>query len=127
MGLRKVFAVSIISGISLGFSYQITGELMGGTIGFVILNWFSQNLDSSIQVLVIIISLVISIVSIYGMSIFIRQVYEQRFFGIITASLGFSGSFLSLAGSQVSLHLSILGIGILAIGFILASKVNKKK
>ena len=93
MGLRKVFAVSIISGISLGFSYQITGELMGGTIGFVILNWFSQNLDSSIQVLVIIISLVISIVSIYGMSIFIRQVYEQRFFGIITASLGFSNNF----------------------------------
>ncbi len=100
MGLGKIFIYSIFSGLSFAFSYRTSGDASDAGFAFAILNQISQNGNEQIQAAILILSIVLTIFLIYSLSRFFRQIYEQRLVGIITAVLGFSGSFLILSSEQ---------------------------
>jgi len=77
--------------------------------------------------LAVIGSLVLSIIFIYGLASFFRQVYEERLLGIISAVLGFMGSFLVLSSTQDDLFNMYLGLGSWIIGIALVFLKNKKR
>ena len=72
-----------------------------------------------------ILSIIVTIFFIYGLTVFIRQVYEQRLIGIVTAVLGFSGSFLILSSTQPQTFLVFLGASFWVIGIIVSLLAKK--
>lgn len=127
MGLRKILVISILSGISFGFSFRISEDISEGSLGFRLIDLIFQNVDSSTQFLTIIISLGVTIFSIYGLVKLFKQIYERKISGLVTAILGFSGSLLVIASPQDNSHLIILGIGFWIIAGIISNLPNKKK
>jgi len=125
LGLKKIYAISILSGLTFGITIKLTGEPSVG-LGSTILNFLFQSIDSRTQFYVMIISVIISIISIYGLAVFMRQVYEQRLTGIITAVLGFSGSILILSVPQDNIHFVFLGVGMWVLGMVLATRRKMK-
>ena len=126
MGLRKVLALSILSGISFAFTYRINGESSEAGISFLIIDFLFQNVDSSTEILLIIISLVVTGLFIYGLVKFFNQIYEHRLAGLATAVLGFSGSLLVLLSPQDNIHLILFGVGLWIITGIFANVFDKK-
>jgi len=119
LGLGKIFIFSVFSGLSFAFSYRTSGDTADVGFGFVILNLLNQYVDERFQAVIMILSIIVTIFFIYGLTVFIRQVYEQRLLGIVTAGLGFSGSFLILSSTQLQTYLIFLGAGFWIIGIIL--------
>ncbi len=126
LGLGKIFIFSVFSGLSFAFSYRISGDTPEVGFGFVILNLLNQYGDARIQAVVMILSIIVTIFFIYGLTVFIRQVYEQRLIGVATAVLGFSGSFLILSSTQQQTYLIFLGASFWIIG-IIVGLLGKKR
>ncbi len=124
MGLGKIFIYSIFSGLSFAFSYRTSGDASDAGFAFAILNQISQNGNEQIQAAILILSIVLTIFLIYSLSRFFRQIYEQRLVGIITAVLGFSGSFLILS-SQQQTFLVIVGAIFWIAGIVLIILAKK--
>ncbi len=119
MGLGKIFIYSVFSGLSFAFSYRISEGAPDGGFAFSILNQLSQNGNEQIQAGILVLSIVLAILSIYSLSKFFRQIYDQRIVGIITAVVGFSGSFLILSGSQQETFFVIVGAVLWIVGIVL--------
>jgi len=119
LGLGKVFIYSVFSGLSFAFSYKTSGDATDGGFAFAILNQISQRGDEQIQAAILVLSIVLTIFFIYSLSRFFRQVYEQRQAGIITAVLGFSGSFLILSSNQQQTFLVVAGAMLWIVGIVL--------
>jgi len=128
LGLGKIFIFSVFSGLSFGFSYRTSGDTPEVGFSFVILNLLNQYVDERFQAAIMILSIIVTIFFIYGLTVFIRQVYEQRLIGIITAVLGFSGSFLILSSTQQQTYFIFLGtiLWIIGIIFIFLGKKRDK-
>jgi len=124
LGLGKIFIYSIFSGLSFAFSYRTSGDASDAGFAFTILNQISQNGNEQIQAAILILSIVLTIFLIYSLSRFFRQIYEQRLVGIITAVLGFSGSFLILS-SQQQTFLVIVGAIFWIAGIVLIILAKK--
>jgi len=124
LGLGKIFIYSIFSGLSFAFSYRTSGDASDAGFAFAILNQISQNGNEQIQAAILILSIVLTIFLIYSLSRFFRQIYEQRLVGIITAVLGFSGSFLILS-SQQQTFLVIVGAIFWIAGIVLIILAKK--
>jgi len=118
LGLGKILAFSIMTGISFAFAYRTSGGQSEIGAGFTILNLMSQNLGPSLQVLVMIASSVFAIYFVYRLAKFFREVYENRIFGIAVAALGFSGSLLVVLAPQNNSNVIILGIAMWLVGLI---------
>lgn len=125
MGLGKVFIYSVFSGLSFAFSYRTSGDATDGGFAFAILNQISQRGDEQIQAAILVLSIVLTIFFIYSLSRFFRQVYEQRQAGIITAVLGFSGSFLILSSNQQQTFLVVAGAMLWIAGIVLIVLAKK--
>ena len=128
--LRKIFIFSLFTGLSFGFSYIIGGSRIESGIGFTFLNIFSGYVDPSIQSFLMIVSTLFAIIFIFKLASFFRKVYEQRYEGIITAIIGFSGSIFFISGILNNSQLVVPGIGLLIIGIlivILRRKENQIK
>ena len=69
MGLAKIFFFSVLSGLSFAFSYRTSGDTSEVGFAFVILNRLEQFGDSQVQALVAILSIIVTILFIYGLSI----------------------------------------------------------
>lgn len=94
-------------------------------IGFTSIDFFSNYLDPSLQTLIVLISSVFTIFFIFRLAKFFREIYEHKLAGIVTAILGFFGSFLVVL-SQENSHAFVLGIGFWAFaGFIVIFFRNK--
>jgi len=119
LGLGKIFFFSAISGLSFAFSYRTSGDTSDVGFAFVLLDWLNQTGDSQIQALVTIASIFVTIIFIYGLSRFFRQIYEERRAGIIIAVLAFTGSFIILSSSQQQTFFIFIGIGLWSIGIII--------
>jgi hypothetical protein len=119
LGLGKVFIYSVFSGLSFAFSYKTSGDATDGGFAFALLNQISQRGDEQIQAAILVLSIVLTIFFIYSLSKFFRQVYEQRQAGIITAVLGFSGSFLILSSNQQQTFLVVAGAMLWIVGIVL--------
>jgi hypothetical protein len=119
LGLGKIFIYSVFSGLSFAFSYRISEDAPDAGFAFDILNQISQNTNEQIQAGILILSIVLAILSIYSLSKFFRQIYEQRLIGIITVIVGFSGSFLILSGSQQETFLVAVGAALWIAGIAL--------
>ncbi len=124
MGLGKIFIYSIFSGLSFAFSYRTSGDASDAGFAFAILNQISQSGNEQFQAAILILSIVLTIFFIYSLSRFFRQIYEQRLIGIITAVVGFSGSFLILS-SQQQTFLVIVGAILWIAGIILIILAKK--
>ena len=124
MGLGKIFIYSIFSGLSFAFSYRTSGDASDAGFAFAILNQISQSGNEQFQAAILILSIVLTIFFIYSLSRFFRQIYEQRLVGIITAVVGFSGSFLILS-SQQQTFLVIVGAILWIAGIILIILAKK--
>ncbi len=118
MGLSKIFIFSVFSGISFTFSYRTSGDASDVGFSFVLLNQISQTGDEQIQAAIMVLSIVVTIFFIYSMARFIRRVYEQRLAGIVTAVLGFSGSFLVLSSSQEQTFFVVIGFVLWIAGIV---------
>jgi len=125
LGLGKVFIYSVFGGLSFAFSYRTSGDASDGGFAFAILNQISQRGDEQIQAAILVLSIVLTIFFIYSLSRFFRQVYEQRQAGIITAVLGFSGSFLILSSNQQQTFLVVAGAMLWIAGIVLIVLAKK--
>ena len=126
MGLRKIFVFSTLSGISFTFSYR-TGQEPHGGIVFVLLDFVNKSGDATTQTFVTIASIAATIFFIYSISVFFRQIYENRLAGVITAVVGFSGSFVIMSSSQQNPLLIFLGAGLWITGIVIAMLIVRKK
>ena len=126
MGLGKIFIFSTLSGISFAFSYRIGQEPQGGIV-FVLLDFVNKSGDATTQTFVTIASIAATIFFIYSISVFFRQIYENRLAGVITAVVGFSGSFVIMASSQQNPLLIFLGVGLWITGIVIAMLLVRKK
>ena len=120
-----ILSYSAITGVSFGFFYRINSE-QSTSIGFPTLDVISKNLDASSQALVMIISLIITVYSVYRLSKFFSQVFEHRVAGILAAVLGFSGAFLIMLGAENNSHIFFVGIGAVIIGIMITIFYKKK-
>ena len=126
MGLAHILVFAALSGFSFGFAYMIGDGTTGGGMGFVILDLFSEYLDSSTQVLIIIISSVLTLFFVYKLGIFFRQVYEHRLEGIATSLFGFFGSLVVIFSPQENSNVFVLGIGLWLVGAIIVIFYSNK-
>lgn len=115
----------MFGGLSFAFSYRTSGDATDGGFAFAILNQISQRGDEQIQAAILVLSIVLTIFFIYSLSRFFRQVYEQRQAGIITAVLGFSGSFLILSSNQQQTFLVVAGAMLWIAGIVLIVLAKK--
>jgi hypothetical protein len=127
LGLGKIFIFSVFSGLSFAFSYRTSGDSPEAGFSFVILNLLNQYGDEQIQAAVMILSIIVTIIFLYGLTVFIRQVYEQRLIGIVTALLGFFGSFVILYSTQQQTYLIFLGASFWIIGIIVVLLGKKRQ
>src|SRR3989304_6165852 len=126
MGLGKIFVFSALSGVSFAFSYRTGQESQTGFV-FTILDILNKSEDATTQAFVTVVSIVTTIFFIYGLSVFFRQIYENRLAGIITAVVGFTGSFLILSSSEQNTLLIFLGVGLWITGIVIARLVRKNR
>jgi hypothetical protein len=126
MGLGKIFIFSALSGISFAFSYRTgQGPLQTGLV-FALLDTLNRSGDPNTHTFVMIVSIVATIFFIYSLSVFFRQIYENRLAGIITAVVGFAGSFVIMSSSEQDTQLIFLGIGLLIAGIVIARLLVRK-
>ncbi len=125
MGLGKIFVFSALSGVSFAFSYRTGQESQTGLV-FTILDILNKSGDATTQAFVTVVSIVTTIFFIYGLSVFFRQIYENRLAGIITAVVGFAGSFLILSSSEQNTLLIFLGVGLWITGIVIARLLVRK-
>ena len=92
MGLGKILIFSVFSGISFAFSYRTSGDASDVGFAFVFLNQISQAADAQIQAIVLVLSILFTVFFIYSLARFMRQVYDQRLAGIVTAMRGGTGA-----------------------------------
>ena len=109
MGLGKIFIFAVFSGLSFAFSYRTSGGASDVGFGFALLNQISQAGDAQMQAAIMVLSIIVTIFFIFNLARFMRQVYEKRLAGIVTAVLGFSGSFLVLSSSQEQTYIVVIG------------------
>ena len=126
MGLGKIFIFSVFSGISFAFSYRTSGDASDVGFAFVFLNQISQAADEQMQALVLILSIIVTVFFIYSLARFMRQVYDQRLAGIVTAILGFTGSFLVLSSQEQS-EFVVLGFSLWIAGIVIIILGKKYK
>ena len=126
MGLGKIFLFSALSGISFAFSYRTGQESQTGIV-FVILDMLNKSGDATTHAFVTVASIAATIFFIYGLSVFFRQIYEHRLAGVVTAVVGFSGSFVILSSSEQNALLIFLGAGLWVAGIVIASLFRKKR
>ena len=125
MGLGKIFVFSALSGVSFAFSYRTGQESQTGFV-FAILDILNKSGDATTQAFVTVASIVTTIFFIYGLSVFFRQVYENRLAGVVTAVVGFTGSFVIMSSSEQNPLLIFLGAGLWIAGIVIASLLGRK-
>ncbi len=127
MGLAKILVYSAFAGFSLTIAQQFGGESAGLGVSSVILSILPIS-DPRIQGAVMLGSIVLTILSIYGTAKLLVQIYENKLAGIATAVLGFLGSISIFFAQEDSNYLIFLGVGAWIIGTaVVASQRDKKK
>jgi len=127
MGLAKILVYSAFAGFSLTIAQQFGGESAGLGVSGVILSLLPIS-DPQIQSAVILGSIGLTILSIYGTAKLLVQIYENKLAGIATAVLGFLGSISIFFAQEDSNYLIFLGAGAWIIGIaVVASQIDKKK
>ena len=124
--MGKIFIFSVFSGISFAFSYRTSGDASDVGFAFVFLNQISQAADEQMQALVLVLSIIVTVFFIYSLARFMRQVYDQRLAGIVTAILGFTGSFLVLSSQEQS-EFVVLGFSLWIAGIVIIILGKKYK
>lgn len=119
MGLGKIFIFAVITGLSFTFSYRTSGDAPDVGFALVLLNLIVPTGDSQIQAAIMILSIVLTIFFIFNLARFMRQVFEQRLVGIVTAVFGFLGSFLVLSSSQEQTFFVVIGFAFWIAGIII--------
>ena len=128
MGLAKILLYSAFAGFSLTLAQQLGGESAGLGVSSAILALLPSFSDPRIQSAVILGSIVLTILSIYGTAKFLVNIYENRLAGIATAVLGFVGSISIFFAQEDTSYFIFLGVGAWVIGIAtVASQRDKKK
>ena len=115
-----------MTGVSFAFAYATSGDPSQIGTSFAILNSISQNFSPALQSVILIVSAALSIYFVFNLAKFFREVYESKFYGVVIAVLGFSGSMLVVLASQSS-NAVVLGVAFWLVGAFLAVYKNKIK
>ena len=127
MGLAKILVYSAFAGFSLTIAQQLGGESAGLGVSSAILSLLPIS-DPRIQSVVVLGSIVLTILSIYGTAKLLVQIYENKLAGIATAVLGFLGSISIFFAQEDTNYFIFLGAGAWIIGIVVvASQRDKKK
>ncbi len=127
MGLAKILVYSAFAGFSLTIAQQLGGESAGLGVSSAILSLLPIS-DPRIQSAVILGSIVLTILSIYGTAKLLVQIYENKLAGIATAVLGFLGSVSIFIAQEDTNYFIFLGVGAWIVGIdTVASQRDKKK
>ena len=124
MGLGKIFVFSVTLGISVSFAFLFSGNANSG-LSFFIFDSIIRTAGPNIQILVMLGSLVLAVISIFSMAKMFLQIYENKISGIAVSLLGFFGSILILHGSQGNFQIILLGLGFWIIGIVIVAKKFK--
>jgi hypothetical protein len=119
-GLSKTLVYSAIFGVSISLAYRSGNDFAGVSPVFV----FSDILpfvDPALQGLMMLVSIVVAVLSIYRLSKFFTKIYEQKSPGIFIAFLGFCGSILILLAPQANIHFILVGVGCWIIGIVMVT------
>ena len=127
MVLAKILIVSIFAGVSLSFAAQTSSDTPQVGYVSILFNLLLPSLVERTQGWIFVISIVITISSIFGLAKFFTRVYEQKLFGIVTSLLGVIGSFLIFTSNQENISFVILGFGFWIIGGALVLSRRKEK
>jgi len=127
MGLAKILVYSAFAGFSLTLAQQLGGESAGLGLSGVILILLPIS-DPRIQSAVLLGSIVLTILSIYGTAKLLVQIYENKLAGIATAALGFLGSVSIFSAQEDANYFIFLGVAAWIIGIaVVTSQRDKKK
>ena len=127
MGLAKILVYSAFAGFSLTIAQQLGGESAGLGVSSTMLALLPIS-DPRIQSAVVLGSIVLTILSIYGTAKLLVQIYENKLAGISTAVLGFLGSISIFFAQEDTNYFIFLGAGAWIIGIaVVASQRDKKK
>ena len=124
MGLGKIFVFSVTLGISVSFAFLFSGNANSG-LSFFIFDSIIRTAGPNIQILVMLGSLVLAVISIFSMAKMFLQIYENKISGIAVSLLGFFGSILILHSSQGNFQILLLGLGFWIIGIVIVAKKFK--
>ena len=126
MGLAKILVYSAFAGFSLTIAQQLGGESAGLGVSSAMLALLPIS-DPRIQSAVVLGSIVLTILSIYGTAKLLVQIYENRLAGIATAVLGFVGSISIFFAQEDTSYFIFLGVGAWVIGIATVSSQRDKK
>jgi hypothetical protein len=127
MGLAKILVYSAFAGFSLTIAQQLGGESAGLGVSSTMLALLPSFSDPRIQSAVILGSIVLTILSIYGTAKFLVNIYENRLAGIATAVLGFVGSISIFFAQEDASYFIFLGVGAWVIGIATVASQRDKK
>lgn len=126
MGLPHILVFSALTGISFSSAIGASGGLGETGSSFVMFDFFSRYLDSTLQTLLVVISSIFTIFFIFRLAKFFREVLDNRLAGIGTAILGFVGSFFIMFAPQDNSHVFVTGIGLWIFGTFIVIVCRKK-
>jgi len=126
LGLPQILVFSALTGISFSFAFRAWGQPSEPGFSFAAFDFLSRFTDTNLQAMIVVISLIFSVLFIFRLTKFFREVFEHRLVGIGTAALGFSGSFLVILAPQDNSHLLVLGIGVWILAVIIVILFRKK-
>lgn len=126
MGLLKILAFAISTGLSFSLSYAISGQSSQAGASFAILNSAIDNLNPSMQNVIMIVSAGLAIYFVFSLAKFFREVVENKLYGVAISALGICGSMLVILASY-SINGIVLGVALWLVGLILAVYKNKLK
>ena len=127
LGLPHLLVFSALTGISFSFAFRAGGQPSEAGFGYAAFDFLSRFTDPNLQAMIVVVSLIFSVLFIFRLSKFFREVYEHKLVGIGTAALGFSGSFLVILAPQDNSHLLTLGIGTWIIGIVIVIFYRKNQ
>jgi len=127
MGLAKILVYSAFAGFSLTIAQQFGGESAGLGVSSAILSLLPSFSDPRIQGAVMLGSIVLTILSIYGTAKFLVQIYENKITGIAIAVLGFLGSVSIFIAQEDTNYFIFLGVGAWIIGIATVASQRDKK
>ncbi|MDH3677508.1 MAG: hypothetical protein OEQ12_04320 [Nitrosopumilus sp.] len=126
MGLSKILVYSAFAGFSITLAQQSGGESTGLGVSSVVSTLLPSFADPQIQSAIILGSIAMTILSIYGTAKFLVHIYDNRLVGIVTAILGFLGS-ISIFSAQEGSNYIFLGVGAWIVGTVLVVSQRGKK
>lgn len=125
LGFFKILFYSAVFGASIGFALRAGSGITDSQTIYPALDTLSA-IAPGLQGLIMIVSLILAIASIFRLAKFFKKIIQRQYAGIITAILGIFGSLLIVLSYDSNMQAVTLGVGFWIIGIVTVASLNKK-